>query len=219
MILSTEFFSHDACHVAKALIGKIIRRKYKGKWLAARIIETEAYYLSDKASHSSLGFTEKRKAMFMPAGTIYMYYSRGHDSLNISCGNQGDAVLIKSAFPFVDKTSPENNIKIMQKINPAKDGSLRTIDKLCSGQTLLCKSLNLKVTDWNQKKFDKNIFYIDDVNIKPNKIIQTTRLGIHQERDAHLHYRYIDFEFVKYCTNNPITKRDYKENKDYTFLS
>ena len=219
MILSTEFFSHDARHVAQELIGKIIRRKYKGKWLAVRIIETEAYYLSDKASHSSLGFTEKRKAMFMPAGTIYMYYARGHDSLNISCGNKGDAVLIKSAFPFVDKTSPENNIKIMQKINPAKDGSLRTIEKLCSGQTLLCKSLNLKVTDWDQKQFDKNMFYIDDVNIKPNKIIQTTRLGIHQERDAHLHYRYIDFEFVKYCTSNPITKRDYKENKDYTFLS
>ena len=128
MILSTEFFSHDARHVAQELIGKIIRRKYKGKWLAARIIETEAYYLSDKASHSSLGFTEKRKAMFMPAGTIYMYYARGHDSLNISCGNKGDAVLIKSAFPFVDKTSPENNIKIMQKINPAKDGSSDSLE-------------------------------------------------------------------------------------------
>ena len=45
MILSTEFFSHDARHVAQALIGKIIRRKFKGKWLAVRIIETEAYYI------------------------------------------------------------------------------------------------------------------------------------------------------------------------------
>ena len=106
MNLGTDFFSQDACIVAKALIGKIIRRKYKNVWLAARIIETEAYYLEDKASHSSLGYTEKRKAMFMPPGTIYMYYARGHDSLNISCGDKGDAVLIKSAFPYIDELSP-----------------------------------------------------------------------------------------------------------------
>ena len=154
MIVPTEFFTRDACEVAKLLLGKIIRRKYKNIWLSARIIETEAYYLNDSASHSSLGFTEKRKAMFMPAGTIYMYYARGHDSLNISCGNKGDAVLIKAAFPFVDELSPKQNIKTMQQLNPARDGSMRVIEKLCAGQTLLCKSLNLKVVDWDQQQFD-----------------------------------------------------------------
>ncbi|MDH5371142.1 MAG: DNA-3-methyladenine glycosylase, partial [Gammaproteobacteria bacterium] len=108
MMLKPDFFSHDCCQVARALIGKVIRHKYKNTWLAARIIETEAYYLTDKASHSSLGYTEKRKAMFMPPGTIYMYYARGQDSLNISCGDEGDAVLIKSAFPYFDKLSPES---------------------------------------------------------------------------------------------------------------
>jgi len=214
-MLNTDFFSHDPCHVAQKLIGKIIRRKVKNHWLAARIIETEAYYLTDKASHSSLGYTDKRKAMFMPAGTIYMYYARGHDSLNISCGNEGDAVLIKSAFPFIDKTSPEKNIKIMQQLNPAKDDSFRSIEKLCSGQTLLCKALNLKVTEWDQQQFDKNNFYIQDNHIKTEKIIQTTRLGLHQDRDAHLLYRFIDFEYAKYCTSNPLTKKTYKEGVDY----
>ena len=47
--LETRFFDRDACSVAKDLLGKIIRRKYKGQWLAARIIETEAYYLEEKA--------------------------------------------------------------------------------------------------------------------------------------------------------------------------
>ncbi|MCW8899706.1 MAG: DNA-3-methyladenine glycosylase [Gammaproteobacteria bacterium] len=219
MILPADFFSQNACDVAQALIGKIIRRKFNNQWLAARIIETEAYYLSDKASHSSLGYTEKRKAMFMPAGTIYMYYARGHDSLNISCGNEGDAVLIKSAFPFVDKKSPEKNIKTMQKLNPANNGSLRPLEKLCAGQTLLCKALNLKVTEWDQKQFNKNKFYIEDINITPNKIIQTTRLGIHRDRDAHLHYRFIDYEYVKYSSNNPLTKKMYKEGKEYIILS
>ncbi len=218
-MLNTAFFSADPCHVAQDLLGKIIRHKYKNNWLAARIIETEAYYLNDKASHSSLGYTDKRKAMFMPAGTIYMYYARGHDSFNISCGKKGDAVLIKAAFPFTDSMSPENNIQIMQAINPAKDGSVRKIEKLCAGQTLLCKALDLKVTQWDKKQFNKNNFYIEDVNIKPEKIIKTTRLGIHQNRDAHLFYRFIDLEFSRYCSSNPLTKRNYKEGIDYTVLN
>ena len=218
MILTTDFFAHDSCEVAQALIGKIIRRKYKQQWLAVRIIETEAYYLNDKASHSSLGYTEKRKAMFMPAGTIYMYYARGHASLNISCGDEGDAVLIKAAFPFIDEQSPEKNIRTMQSLNPAKDDSLRPIEKLCAGQTLLCKSLDLKVTDWDQQQFDANHFYIESLDIKPGKIIQTTRLGIHQTRDAHLLYRFIDFNYARFCSSNPITKKGYKENSEYFLL-
>lgn len=217
-MLHQDFFSSDPCHVAQALIGKVIRRKYKTQWLAARIIETEAYYLSDKASHSSLGYTDKRKAMFMPAATLYMYYARGHDSLNISCGKKGDAVLIKAAFPYIDKISPEKNIKIMQQLNPAKDGSDRKIVKLCAGQTLLCKSLNLKVTEWDKQQFNKKSFYIQDINQLPNKIIQTTRLGIHQDRDAHLLYRFIDADFAQYCTSNPLTKRINKEGEDYIIL-
>ena len=218
-MLDTEFFSRDASEVAISLLGKVIRHKYQHHWLSARIIETEAYYLTDKASHSSLGYTEKRKAMFMPPGTIYMYFARGHDSLNISCGAQGDAVLIKAAFPFTDDISPETTIKIMQKLNPARDGSLRAKEKLCAGQTLLCKSLDLKVKDWDQQQFDKRSFYIEDVKLIPEKIIQTFRLGIHQDRDAHLHYRFIDIDYAKYCTRNPLSQRTCQEGRDYSIIN
>jgi len=217
-MLPPDFFCQDACKVAQALIGKIIRRKYKQQWLAARIIETEAYYLNDKASHSSLGYTEKRKAMFMPPGTIYMYYARGHASLNISCGNKGDAVLIKSAFPFVDKLSPQNNIKTMQQLNPEKNGMTRSIEKLCAGQTLLCKALELTVSEWDQQQFDTQHFYIDDINYIPGQIIQTTRLGIPLDRDAHLHYRFIDYDYAQYSTKNPLTKRDNMAGYDYILV-
>ena len=218
-MLDADFFANDACTVAQSLIGKVIRRKYKNIWLSAQIIETEAYFMTDKASHSSLGYTEKRKAMFMPAGTIYMYYARGHDSLNISCGNKGDAVLVKAAFPFTDKISPPQSIAIMQKLNPATNASLRPVEKLCAGQTLLCKSLNLKVKDWDQQQFNKNQFYIENINRPVQKIIKTYRLGIHKDRDAHLLYRFIDFDLVKYCSSNPLTKRAYQEEKDYIFIN
>ncbi len=65
-----SFFDRDAQLLARELLGKVIRHRVAGLWLSARIIETEAYYLVDKGSHASLGYTEKRKALFArTAGT------------------------------------------------------------------------------------------------------------------------------------------------------
>lgn len=203
---SNSFFNRDPQTIAKLLLGKVIRVKYDNILLSAMIIETEAYYMKDKASHASLGYTEKRKALFMSPGTIYMYYARGGDSLNVSCRGRGNAVLIKSAVPYVNKNTDPNMVNIMQNLNPLKNGRRRSIEKLCSGQTLLCKSLGLKVKDWDQKQFDKN-FYIEDINYCPKKIIQTTRLGIPKGRDEHLMYRFIDYDYANYCTNSPLRKK------------
>jgi DNA-3-methyladenine glycosylase len=206
-ILAHSFFNQDACKLAQQLLGKVIRRKYDQCWLSAQIIETEAYYLDEKGSHASLGFTEKRRALFMPAGTIYMYYARGNDSLNVSCKGKGNAVLIKSAFPFEDQLTCPQSIEIMQKLNPLASGQPRPIEKLCNGQTLLCSSLDLKVEDWDQQQFDPDYFYFDNINNQPQKIIQTTRLGIPSGRDEKLAYRFISYDYVKYCSSNPLTKR------------
>tara|TARA_B100000378_G_scaffold171800_1_gene138482 strand:+ start:264 stop:938 length:675 start_codon:yes stop_codon:yes gene_type:complete len=202
------FFYRDAVCVAKKLLGKVIFSKYKDMWLTAQIIETEAYYLKDKASHASLGYTKKRKALFMPPGTIYMYFSRGADSLNISCKGKGNAVLIKSGFPIKTNSNFDVMIKIMQNLNPLiNKAGFRKIEKLCSGQTLLCKSLNLKVKDWDKKQFNLTRFFISDQNDNPGKIISTRRLGITKGRDEHLFYRFIDFRLSKYCSKNPLTKQ------------
>lgn len=48
--LPDSFFDRDAQTLAKALLGKVIRHRHGDLWLAARIIETEAYYLSDKVA-------------------------------------------------------------------------------------------------------------------------------------------------------------------------
>lgn len=206
-MLPDTFFDQDACELAKQLLGKVIRRKYQHYWLAAKIIETEAYYLEEKGSHASLGFTEKRKALFMVPGTIYMYYARGSDSLNISSQGKGNAVLIKSAWPFQDSLTHPEAITVMQQLNPLPSGVIRSTAKLCRGQTLLCRSLNLKVTEWDQQQFDPDIFYLDDIQLRPEKIIQTTRLGIPAGRDETLPYRFIDYDFISYCSSNPLTKR------------
>lgn len=201
--LDVAFFDRDAETVAKDLLGKVLCVQYQSRWLKARIIETESYYIHEKGSHASLGWTQKRHALFMPPGTIYMYYSRGGDSLNISCRGAGNAVLIKSGFPFIDMFECDAMLAMMQQLNPAKNGTARPIHKLCAGQSLLCKSLGLKVKVWDQQSFDHQKFYIADAQECVPIIVQTTRLGIAIDRDAHLPLRFIDYRYRYYCTKKP----------------
>lgn len=197
MILGNDFFQKDVVMLAKSLIGKILCRKVNNLILKARIIETEAYSKSEPASHSSLGYSLSRAAMFMEAGTIYMYHSRAGASFNISALGEGDAVLVKSGICFLD--NDKDILSFMQQINK-KNGQLRDIHYLASGQTLLCKSLMIDRALWDKKQFN-NELYIEDNGYIPEKVVISSRLGIPKDRDKLLlPYRYIDKAFIKYAT-------------------
>ncbi|MEK1904351.1 MAG: DNA-3-methyladenine glycosylase [Pseudomonas sp.] len=212
--LPDSFFDRDAQLLARELLGKVIRHRHQGHWLAARIIETEAYYLAEKGSHASLGYTEKRRALFLDGGHIYMYYARGGDSLNFSAQGPGNAVLIKSAAPWLDRHCAPDALQRMQANNPATGGNVRATERLCAGQTLLCKALGLKVPDWDGHRFDPQQLFVEDVGERPTQIIQTTRLGIPGGRDEHLMYRFVDLAYARQCTRNPL-RRGQREHHHY----
>lgn len=204
--LEKTFFNLDSPALARALIGKVLRRLWKGQWLSARIIETEAYRLDEKGSHASLGYTHKRRALFMDGGTIYMYYSRGGDSFNISAAGPGNAVLIKSAYPWIDSIAGPAALAVMQAENPGPGGTVRPLHRLCAGQVQLCRALALRVPDWDAREFDPNTLFVDDVGHSPDVLIQTTRLGITAGRDEHLPYRFVDPSYARFCTRNPLRR-------------
>ncbi|MDO8697323.1 MAG: DNA-3-methyladenine glycosylase [Pseudomonas sp.] len=215
--MNDAFFQRDAQTVARALLGKVIRHRVNGLWLAARIIETEAYYLAEKGSHASLGYTDKSRALFLPGGHIYMSNARGGDSLNFSAAGPGNAVLIKSASPWLDEISPAAALLAMQQHNPDAQGQPRAPERLCAGQTLLCRALALKVPQWNGQRFDQQRLFVEDLGLRPTQIIQTTRLGIPPGRDEQLPYRFVDASFARYCTRNPL-RRGQLEGRDYQRL-
>jgi len=215
--LPDAFFNRDAQTLARDLLGKVIRHRVGDLWLSARIIETEAYYFDEKGSHASLGYTEKRKALFLDGGHIYMYYARGGDSLNFSAHGPGNAVLIKSAYPWTDDLSGPASLAQMLLNSPDAQGRPRPSQKLCAGQTLLCKALGLKVPVWDAKRFDHEILLVEDTGPAPTHIIQTTRLGIPHGRDEHLMYRFVDGAYAPYCTRNPL-RRGQVEGRDYFLL-
>lgn len=211
IFLTDSFFDRDACRVAADLLGKVLTVKSGNLTLKARIIETESYYMAEKASHASLGYTEKRKALFMPPGTIYMYHARGKPSLNFSAQGDGNAVLIKSCSALTDDAEA---LDTMLKNNTKPDGALRSVDMLCSGQTLVCLSMGLSVAGLDTKKMSEETLRIGDDGYRPENIIQTTRLGIPDGRDGHLPYRFIDMSYAGRCTKNPLTMR----NKQYRII-
>lgn len=215
--LPDRFFDRDACQLARDLLGTVIRRRWGDLWLSARIIETEAYYLTDKGSHASLGYTHKRRALFMDGGTVYMYYARGGDSLNFSAAGPGNAVLIKSAYPWTDAVSGPSSLAQMQALSPDARGLARPRERLCAGQTLLCRALGLTVPDWDAQRFDPDVFFVEDVGASPPRLINTARLGIPPGRDEHLRYRYVDPAYAAFCTRNPL-RRGQMPGQDFDWV-
>jgi len=231
--VGSTFFDRDPQQVAASLLGLVLCHRVRGRWLMASLVETEAYYLEDKASHASLGFTEKRRALFMPAGTIYMYYARGGDSFNVSVRGAGNAVLFKAGLPLmtdhlprIARAGPRWNwsaeeasamLRVMARLNPLPSGSARPVQRLCGGQTLLCKALGLKVRTWDARPLPSAGLTLVDIGYRPARIIRTRRLGIPAHRDPHFFYRFVDLDRAQSATRLPLSRRA-REGTDYEWV-
>jgi DNA-3-methyladenine glycosylase len=127
--LQHTFFRQPARELARDLIGTILVRQVRGRFLRARIVETEAYVgAHDKACHAYKGRTERTEVMFGPAGRAYVYLIYGmYDMFNIVAGDVDDpqAVLIRGAAPLdgwqADLSGPGKLARAL-KITRAQNG-------------------------------------------------------------------------------------------------
>jgi DNA-3-methyladenine glycosylase len=97
--LGTPFYDRATTTVARALVGAWLVAPVGRRFLAARVVETEAYVASDPASHAFRGRTARNASMFGRPGTLYVF--RIHQ---VSCANAvtrpGEAVLLRAAEPL-----------------------------------------------------------------------------------------------------------------------
>ena len=102
--LPREFYDRDPRRVCRELLGKVLVRSEPRKYLAARIVEVEAYFgKSDGAAHSFAGRTARNAVLFGPPGYAYVYFIYGnHYCLNVSCLPDGVAggILFRAAEPL-----------------------------------------------------------------------------------------------------------------------
>lgn len=136
--MSFPFLQSDpTIKVAIDLLGaRLYRKTPRGKTLAARIVETEAYLgLRDPACHSFHGQqTPRVQPLYRPAGTSYIYLIYGiYYCLNVVTGDTQtpEAVLIRAAEPL-------DGIDVMKKRR-----SKTKLTDLCSGPGKLAQALDL----------------------------------------------------------------------------
>lgn len=103
MLFSREFYTQNACEVARQLIGAVLVRQIHGQRVSGRIVETEAYTGGDLASHGRAGKTPRNLPMWEAPGFAYVYFTYGvHWMLNVVCEPEGQAaaVLIRAVQPL-----------------------------------------------------------------------------------------------------------------------
>lgn len=98
--LPKSFFLQDAVTVARALIGKLLCRRFAdGAIERRRITETEAYFgEEDTACHAHKGRTPRTDVMYAEGGCAYVYLCYGmYDMLNVVTGpvDHAEAVLLR----------------------------------------------------------------------------------------------------------------------------
>ena len=158
--LEREFFTQSTLKVAQQLLGKTLVRIWRGKRLAGKIVETEAYIgPKDKASHAYLGKkTPRNRAEFMIGGHIYIYLVYGmYWQLNISTETEGKptCVLIRALEPVEGINEPTNG--------PGK----------------LCRALRLNKDFYGEDLCASSRIWIEDGSeILPKQIVRTARVGI-----------------------------------------
>ena len=161
--------------VAPRLLGCLLVRELNGKRLVGRIVETEAYDMSDAASHSYRGETERTRVMFGTAGHLYVYFTYGmHYCCNVVVGPKGHgaAVLIRALEPVAGEELMVANRKGLQGVQvsngPAKLCYALSIDRQLNGHDLHEPPLQLVLKDPLPKE----------------QIVQTIRIGIAQAKDV-----------------------------------
>lgn len=185
--LPPSFYERPTLSVATALLGKVLVRRLviaeRDVVLKGKIVETEAYLAhpryGDESCHAYRGMTERNKAMFGDAGTVYVYFTYGnHFMLNIVTEPRGEAaaVLIRALEPLSELEflfTRRNVAKAIDLTNgPGKFTQAFGIDRSLNGTSLQSDSL-----------------YIEDAPpILPSDVCATSRIGI--TKGIHLPWRY-----------------------------
>ena len=183
--LERAFFDRSPELVARELLGKVLRHKYKGAWLSGRILEVEAYLgFDDPASHAFLGQTERNRVLFGPPGVAYVYLIYGmYYCLNASCLPAGDpgGVLFRAIEPL-------EGVKTMAKLRGVPETSRAS--RISGGPGRLCQALGIARELHNgvdMTRRDSTLHVLDD-GYNVSRIDVTPRIGLQKAADLPLRF-------------------------------
>jgi DNA-3-methyladenine glycosylase len=191
-VLDRAFFARSPRRVARELLGKVLIRHNEvrhseGQFLAARIVETEAYLgENDPAAHSAAGKTARNAILFGPPGYAYVYFIYGnHYCLNVSCERDGEGggVLFRAVEPL-------RGVEEMARARKIEVHGPRDLIRLTSGPGRMAEAFG--VTRERDNGCDltsaSSRLWIGDDGFRVRKIEITPRIGISKAADLPLRY-------------------------------
>ncbi|HEY9164747.1 MAG TPA: DNA-3-methyladenine glycosylase [Candidatus Kryptonia bacterium] len=173
--LPLSYYRRETLSLAPDILGKILVRNIRGKILAGRIVEIEAYRSNDPASHAFRGMTERNKVMFEGGGVAYVYFTYGmHFCFNIVTEAEGSA----AAF-LVRALEPMAGLKEMKH----RRGGGRSTN-LTNGPARLCQAMRID-RSLNGVRLDGTELYIcdDGFRVQSDAIESSPRIGIREGKN------------------------------------
>jgi DNA-3-methyladenine glycosylase len=185
--LPRAFFGRNPRRVARELLGKVLVRESGKEFLAARIVEVEAYLgENDPAAHSAAGKTARNSVLFGPPGYAYVYFIYGnHYCLNVSCEREGKAggVLFRAVEPL-------RGIEEMAQARKIEVRTPRDLIRLTSGPGRMAEAFGITRARDNGCDLTSasSSLWIGNDGFHPGKIQVTPRIGIRKAADLPLRY-------------------------------
>ena len=168
------FYARTTSVVASDLLGKVLVRRSRGRTLAGRIVETEAYTSDDRASHAFRGRTDRNRALFGKVGLAYIYQTHGLNfCLNIVAkkGKPAGGVLIRALEPL-------EGIDLMRRSR--KRSGLR---RMASGPGNLSRAMRIDLRLYGADLTQEGPLFITDDGAASPKVRRTVRIGVTAARD------------------------------------
>jgi len=185
--LDRAFFARSPRRVARELLGKVLVRDSGKEFLAARIVETEAYLgENDPAAHSAAGKTARNSILFGPPGYAYVYFIYGnHYCLNVSCEREGKAggVLFRALEPLT-------GIEEMARARKIAVKKAQDLPRLTSGPGRMAEAFGITRAGDNGCDLTSSSsgLWIGEDGFLARKVHATPRIGISKAIDQRLRY-------------------------------
>jgi DNA-3-methyladenine glycosylase len=192
--LPREFFDRDPRKVARDLLGKVLVRRERGRLLAARVVETEAYLgTEDPAAHAFAGPTERNRVLFGPPGHAYVYFIYGnHHCLNVSCEPEGMAgcVLFRALEPLQGESAMAKARGLAAPEPAAVQARPGLLRHLTSGPGRLAEAFGITRPRDNGKDLTsaENDLFLADDGAGKMKIASSARVGITKAAERRLRF-------------------------------
>ena len=183
--LSREFYSGNTVETAQNLLGKVLVRQWKGRFLAGRITETEAYIgRCDKACHAyHYRRTARTETLFLAPGHAYIYLIYGmYHCLNFVTEPAGtpSAVLLRGleAAEGAEFLARNRFGKALAELTPYQKKNF------LNGPGKVCRALDLTRAQNGLDLTGDELFLWDAGEAPPADIHVGKRIGIDYAEEA-----------------------------------